>query len=161
MSNKISKLVKKRLVKNSIQNLTLLSIATAAVKRLSALDESKETTDAIIAFTQVLRHFPETGDGNKNTKACAAHLKALSPVLDVDNVLDDALVLCQLMQVILEDLTTRLKDPIRKLVLEQAVETTRALSDKLDPDGDSFDAYDTVDNALLSIYDELGIGGVR
>lgn len=162
MATSVKKLVKQRMIRKSQQTITLLAVASSGVNTIRDLKLASEhygqLMTAIDAFSMCLYAFPEAGSRKKNVAACKKQLQSLKKFLDTERAIT-AVTFSSITQLILEDLSLVIKDPIKKLVMEQAIEETQKLSDLLDPDGDCYSDYEIAEELVTNVYREIGFKG--
>jgi hypothetical protein len=100
--------------------------------------------------------FPETGDRNKNGAWCHAKLQEIENEFNKADSLYSLIVLISMATHIMEDLTARIKDPVKLKLLEPIHEAVTGVSMQIDPEGDCFAAYEEADRLLHKFYRVIG-----
>lgn len=96
--------------------------------------------------------FPETGNRYKNGLWCKKKLGEIEKYFNNADSLYSTIVLTSMATHIMEDLTAKIKDPVKLALLEPVYEVVVGVSDQIDPKGNCFDAYEEADRLLKRFY---------
>lgn len=100
--------------------------------------------------------FPETGDRYKNEAWMKSKLTEVEKEFNKSGSLYSTIVLTSMATHMMEDLTERIKDPVKLKLLTPVHEVVAGVSAQIDPKGDQFEAYEEADRLLTKFYGIIG-----
>jgi hypothetical protein len=146
--------------KASRQTISMIAMVNGVFITIDNYDLAPELAPTVKWGLEVCNgcmvEFPETGNKEKNGLWCKRKLEEIEDCFNQADSLYSMIVLVSMSTHIMEDLTSKIKDPLKLKLLEPIYDVVTGLSQQIDPQGDCFDAYKEADRLLYEFYKVIG-----
>ncbi len=142
------------------QSVALLSIVYSVFTTIKQYNLAPELEATILygidTTEKCIINFPGTGDNRKSEKWIREKIHCIDDDLRQSESVYTMIVLVSLSNQILADMMQKIRNRTKLEMLEEVNEITISISNKIDPKGDQFEAYEEADKLLLKLYHHLG-----